>query len=94
MGFFYHSTMKAYKYRLYPNAEQKVLIAKHFGCARFVYSWTLSEKKMSEKNKHHKETGQSLSKGQLQDCSVSAGSTAKGVECFQYGSQEAPTIAA
>ena len=59
--------MKAYKYRLYPNAEQKVLIAKHFGCARFVYNWALSEK-----DKHYKETGKSLSKRQLQDMVVAS----------------------
>ena len=64
--------MKAYKYRLYPNSEQKVLIAKHFGCARFVYSWALSEKKMSEKDKPHKETGKGLSKRQLQDMVVAS----------------------
>ena len=68
----HHGIMKAYKYRLYPNSEQKVLIAKHFGCARFVYSWALSEKKMSEKDKHHKETGKGLSKRQLQDMVVAS----------------------
>ena len=67
--------MKAYKYRLYPNAEQKeqkVLIAKHFGYARFVYSWIFSEKKMSEKDKHDKETGKSLSKRPIQDMVVAS----------------------
>ncbi len=64
--------MKAYKYRLYPNAEQKVLIAKHLGYARFVYSWALSEKKMSEKDKHYKETGKSLSKRPIQDMVVAS----------------------
>ena len=54
--------MRAYKYRIYPNAEQKVLIAKHFGCSRHVYNWALTEK-----DKHYKETGKSLSKRQLQD---------------------------
>ena len=54
--------MRAYKYRIYPNAEQKVLIEKHFGCARHVYNWALSEK-----DKHYKETEKSLSKRQLQD---------------------------
>lgn len=47
--------MKADKYRLYPNAGQKVLIARHFGCARFVYNLPLSEK-----DKHDKETGKTL----------------------------------
>lgn len=54
--------MRAFKYRIYPNAEQKVFIAKHFGCSRHVYNWALSEK-----DKHYKETGKSLSKRQLQD---------------------------
>ncbi|NLY63842.1 MAG: helix-turn-helix domain-containing protein, partial [Alcaligenaceae bacterium] len=28
--------LKAYKYRIYPNKEQQVLMEKHFGCVRFV----------------------------------------------------------
>ena len=35
---------KAYKYRIYPNEEQKVFFAKTFGCVRFVYNKMLSEK--------------------------------------------------
>lgn len=34
---------KAYKFRLYPNEEQKVLLNKSFGCARFVYNHYLSK---------------------------------------------------
>ena len=30
--------MKAYKFRLYPNKEQKILLDKNFGCVRFVYN--------------------------------------------------------
>ena len=30
--------LKAYKYRIYPNNEQKIQIAKTFGCCRFVYN--------------------------------------------------------
>ena len=30
--------MKAFKTRIYPNAEQAVLIEKTFGCCRFVYN--------------------------------------------------------
>ena len=45
----------AYKYRIYPNAEQQVLFAKTFGCTRFVYNTLLEEKK-----KHYEETGKSL----------------------------------
>ena len=35
---------KTYKFRLYPNTEQKILIDKTFGCCRFVYNYFLSEK--------------------------------------------------
>lgn len=37
--------LKAYKYRIYPNKEQKVQIAKTFGCCRFVYNQTLAYRK-------------------------------------------------
>lgn len=37
--------LKAYKYRIYPNNEQKAQIAKTFGCCRFVYNQTLSYRK-------------------------------------------------
>lgn len=33
--------IESYKFRLYPNEEQKVLLAKHFGSVRFVYNWAL-----------------------------------------------------
>lgn len=35
---------KAYKYRIYPNKKQKEVIAKTFGCCRFVYNKYLAEK--------------------------------------------------
>lgn len=38
--------LKAYKYRLYPDKEQEILIAKTFGCCRFVYNQLLSYKQM------------------------------------------------
>lgn len=37
--------LKAYKYRVYPNNEQKMQIAKTFGCCRFVYNQTLAYRK-------------------------------------------------
>lgn len=37
--------LKAYKYRVYPNKEQKEQIAKTFGCCRFVYNQTLAYRK-------------------------------------------------
>ena len=36
--------LRAYKYRIYPTDEQKVLFAKTFGCCRFVYNWSLNLK--------------------------------------------------
>lgn len=36
--------LKTYEYRLYPNKEQAILIAKHFGCTRFVYNKALALK--------------------------------------------------
>lgn len=36
--------LKAFKYRIYPNAEQVILLNKHFGCARFIYNWGLEQK--------------------------------------------------
>src|SRR2546425_10776952 len=43
----YRVTMKqkrAYKYRIYPTDEQKRLLARTFGCCRFVYNWALRQK--------------------------------------------------
>ena len=36
---------KAYKFRIYPNREQKIMIDKTFGCTRFVFNKFLSERK-------------------------------------------------
>jgi putative transposase len=36
--------LKAFKYRIYPNKEQKSLINKTFGCVRFVYNWGLNKR--------------------------------------------------
>ena len=36
---------KAYKFRIYPNAEQEILIAKTIGCSRFIYNTMLFERK-------------------------------------------------
>ena len=35
---------KAYKFRIYPNEEQRILIAKTFGCVRFIYNKMLGDK--------------------------------------------------
>ena len=36
--------LKAYKYRIYPTEEQKIQLAKTFGCVRFVYNYYLEKK--------------------------------------------------
>lgn len=36
--------IKAYKYRLCPNGEQKIFFEKSFGCTRFVYNWALNKR--------------------------------------------------
>ena len=46
--------LRAYKYRIYPTGEQKVLFAKTFGCCRFVYNWALNLKITAYRE--HKET--------------------------------------
>ena len=43
---------KAYKYRIYPNTEQKVFFAKCFGCVRFFYN-----KSLFDMNEIYKSTG-------------------------------------
>lgn len=43
---------KSYKFRIYPNEKQRVLIAKTFGCVRFVYNYYLDKKiKLYEETK-------------------------------------------
>ena len=42
--------LRSYKFRIYPNAEQKEQLAQTFGCARFVYNWALSSKKEAYEN--------------------------------------------
>ena len=42
----------AYKYRIYPNSEQKVFFAKCFGCVRFFYN-----KSLDDMNEIYKSTG-------------------------------------
>lgn len=47
---------KAYKYRIYPNAAQKELFAKTFGCVRFIYN-----RMLADKIAHYQNTGKMLS---------------------------------
>jgi len=37
--------LKSYRYRIDPNAEQKILLNKHFGSVRYVYNYFLNERK-------------------------------------------------
>ena len=46
---------KAYRYRLYPTNEQKIMFAKTFGCARFIYN-----KMLGDRLRYYKETGKKL----------------------------------
>ena len=39
--------LKAFKYRIYPDAEQSVLLEKHFGCTRSVYNLGLSARQLA-----------------------------------------------
>ena len=41
---------KSFKVRIYPNEEQRVLIDKTFGCARFIYNFMLNLKQKLYKN--------------------------------------------
>lgn len=46
--------IESYKFRLYPNEGQKVLLAKHFGSVRFIYNWALdyNTKQYAQQKKH------------------------------------------
>ena len=46
---------KTYKFRLYPNKEQKILFTKTFGCSRAIWNMMLADK-----IKFYQETGQTL----------------------------------
>ena len=46
---------KAYKFRLYPNFEQRILFEKTFGCSRFIWNQMLADKIA-----HYEKTGEFL----------------------------------
>ena len=48
-------TNRAYKFRIYPNVEQRKLFAKTFGCVRFIYN-----RMLADKIKHYENTGLKL----------------------------------
>lgn len=45
----------AYKFRIYPNSKQQIILAKTFGCTRFIYN-----KMLADKIAYYKETGKML----------------------------------
>ena len=45
---------RSYKFRIYPNSEQRTLIQKTFGCCRFVYNYYLTKRQEAYRN--HKTT--------------------------------------
>lgn len=47
---------RAYKFRIYPNKEQRIMFAKTFGCVRFIYNLMLLDK-----IKYYQQTGKTLS---------------------------------
>jgi putative transposase len=52
--------LKAYKYRIYPTQEQKVLLAKSFGSCRWFYNYALNLTTQT-----YKETGKGLSRNDI-----------------------------
>ena len=56
---------KAYRYRLYPTTEQKIMFTKTFGCVRFIYN-----KMLGDRLDYYKETGKKLKNtpAQYKDC--------------------------
>ena len=46
---------KTYKFRLYPNLEQRIFFEKTFGCSRFIWNQMLADRMA-----HYEETGKSL----------------------------------
>lgn len=46
---------KAYKFRIYPNLEQRIFFEKTFGCSRFIWNQMLADRIA-----HYKETGEFL----------------------------------
>lgn len=52
--------LKAYKYRIYPTNEQKYLLLRSFGCARWFYNYALNLT-----SKTYQETGKGLSRNDI-----------------------------
>lgn len=54
--------IKAYKYRLYPTAEQETFFDKSFGCCRYVYNWALQRRIETYQNSGEKLSYVSIAK--------------------------------
>jgi putative transposase len=52
---------KAYKFRIYPNAEQEIALAKSFGCCRWFWNYSLN---LCQET--YKATGKGLTRGYIQ----------------------------
>jgi len=57
---------RAYKYRIFPTDEQKRMLARTFGCARFVYNWALRQKTDAFYNEQHRLSYKDLSEALTQ----------------------------
>ncbi len=62
---------KAYKYRLYPTEEQTHILARTFGCCRYVYNWALRQRSdayyKDGQRLYYEETAQRLTALKKQD---------------------------
>lgn len=62
---------RTYKFRLYPTKAQTELLAKHFGCARFVYNYFLNQRqeqyRLTGKSDNYYEQSKALTKLKKQE---------------------------
>ena len=54
------SVKRAYRYRCYPTDEQQQVLARTFGCARWIYNWALARK-----SRAYREEGKRISYADL-----------------------------
>jgi putative transposase len=45
---------RAYRYRCYPTAEQETILARTFGCTRYVYNWALRQRTDAYYERHER----------------------------------------
>ncbi len=74
--------LKAYKYRLYPDAEAREKLAQHFGAARFVYNTALDLRK-----RYYEQFGRGISKRDVQNQFVTLKKTDEFVWLYDINSQ-------